>query len=596
MNFSELTPKKLWRMYTSIHFGLFLLAVITAVSIFGTMYYAANKSFGDQGIPLAKARVFGAWWFFALLGFFFVQFVISTWSTTKMSVSIWWKKDFSRTSDQLSRSKSYTKVAVENAEGIRDALARRFTRAHQNGNKFYAQRGLGARIGPTIIHAGIIVILLSNLVRIILANQGYIISEGRFSGVEGATEVKIFQPKDLARQISNSNIQAYELDFHIKVHDFDEIKFANSEVPAYFSSLVEVIDPVTQKSRFHKLDMNNSMTINGLDFHQASYVQLPDDEGFRFEFDVRHADSGERLEIADASPGTRVQIGQTDYFLEVDGFLAGDAFRIYHRSDFESPLQTGTLKGNRSGVSLRAVEFFPDFDLRKEEGVDVPVPYSKSPVPRNPALIVEILQSDVVMGKTMILMDEELNAQVTHNNPFFKFSFADIEVVGGGKMSPQDFETFDWNDPSLYRFILTAEDLTTGETQNFPIKIKGESEFLESSVPVEAADTASAEPPLFHVYPIGKVPQFATVFSVVREPLVHYNTLGVALIFIGAIMTFVSRYLAFHGIYNPETRELEFALFPRFGAAKPEEIDAVKELILNNLPAQNKPIAKPLAT
>jgi hypothetical protein len=86
----------MWSAFKSLQFGIFLLACIGAVAIYGTMHYAANDSLGDQAIPLAKARVFNAWWFFGLLALFFVQFITSTWHVTVMSFGIWKKADFGR--------------------------------------------------------------------------------------------------------------------------------------------------------------------------------------------------------------------------------------------------------------------------------------------------------------------------------------------------------------------------------------------------------------------------------------------------------------------------------------------------------------------
>src|SRR5690606_35210161 len=168
--------------------GLFLLSLICAVCIYGTMFYAANKVYGDNAIPMAKARVFNAWWFFSLLGLFFVQFVISTWHVTKMSFGIWSKRDFSRSRDYLTIGRNRANIEVpDGPDHIERVLRRRFTRAHRDGNRFFAHAGLRQRIGPTIVHAGIVVILLAGLCRIYLDRKGYVLSEGRFIGSEGET-------------------------------------------------------------------------------------------------------------------------------------------------------------------------------------------------------------------------------------------------------------------------------------------------------------------------------------------------------------------------------------------------------------------------
>lgn len=586
---------KMWRMYTSITFGLIILSVIAGVCIFGTMYYAANSSLGDNAIPLAKARVFSAWWFFALLAFFFVQFVISTWRVTIMSLMIWWKQDFSRTSDQLSRSVSYQKIPAEGPEAIVAKLSKKFTRVHRQGDKVYAQKGISSRLGPTIIHAGIVLILVAGLVRILLSWQGMIISEGRFSGVEGETVSTFFTPKDLGRVINETNIQNHDIGYDIKVHDFDEIKFANSETPAYFSSLVEVIDRKTNTSRFMKLDMNHSMTVNGLQFHQASFVAIPPMQGYRMNFDVRYANSGERLAVTDASVGTRVQIAQSDYFIEVDGERPGSAWRIYHRNDPANPLDSGILLPSKEtlGVRLKVLEFYPEFNLKVVEGEETPVAESLSNVPRNPALMVELFQGEESMGKTMIFMDQELNLQMPTSNPFFRFEFEDIQTINGSAKTEEDFATFDWKDPKMARFLISAVDLETQDKTILPLNMGEKSEVLEPSI--AAAPPVVPKDSTFVVYPMEKTTLYATVFSVVREPLTHYNTIGVGLIFIGAMMTFIFRYRSLHGIWNPETKLFEFAIIPRFGKPDMEEVQEIAAL-LQTPPSTAAPSTKPVTT
>lgn len=591
--------KKMWRMYTSITFGLIILSIIAGVCIYGTMFYAANKSLGDNAIPLAKARVFNAWWFFALLAFFFVQFVTSTWRVTIMSFGIWWKKDFSRTSDQLALSASHQRISVESPDSIPKLLGKKFTRVHMENGRVFAHKGIASRLGPTIIHSGIVLILLAGLVRIILSKEGYIISEGRFSGVEGETYTEFYVPKDLGRVISQDNIEPLRIkDYDIKVHDFDEIKFANSTTPAYFSSLVEVINRKDNTSRFMKLDMNHSMNVGGLQFHQASFVMIPPIEGQRMNYDVRFAESGERLAVADASPGTRVQIAQTEYFLEVDGEAPGDAWRIFSRENPGKPLESGKLLASSEtlGIRLKPVEFFPDFHLEEASGAETPKAISKSNVPKNPALMLEMFQGEMNMGKTMIFMDKELNKLMPPSNPFFRFEFEDIQTLSGSATTEEDFAKFDWTDPSMARFIVNVVDLNSGLTTPLPLVLNEESEGIKPSVePQKQLAEAGGK---FMVYPLERTMKYATIFSVVREPLTHYNTIGVGLIFIGAMMTFIFRYRALHGIWHADKKEFEFAVIPRFGKPDMEEVQQIVKLLSPNSPTSTttNPSANPVTT
>src|SRR5690606_11451020 len=155
-----------------------------------------------------------------------------------MSFTIWKKADFGR-------SKSYItgpgegRASVEIPAGtdhIEAVLAKKFTRWHKRGDKYFAHAGLRQRIGPTIVHSGIVVIVLAGLVHLVLDKQGYILSEGRFLAAEGETVRQVYTPIHLDHQINpGGNLTAIPIPYDVKLLDFDEIKHANSDAPAYFS-------------------------------------------------------------------------------------------------------------------------------------------------------------------------------------------------------------------------------------------------------------------------------------------------------------------------------------------------------------------------
>lgn len=557
---------KIWRAYVSVPFGLFLLGAIAVACIYGTMFYAANKSLGDQAIPLAKAYVFNARWFLALLAFFFIQFVISTWHVTKMSFGIWWKRDFSRTTGYITAKDAPGRASVAMAGGI-DAvervLHRRFTRTHRQGDRVFAHAGLSQRIGPTIIHIGIVIVLIAGVVRIIMDRNGYILSEGRFVGAEGEVTSSVFRPLRMDRQIGPGNMESFNVPAQIKVLDFDEIKHPNSETPEYFSTLLEVTNPRTGEVKVAKLDMNHSLNIGGLEFHQASYQMLPPIQTHRVDLDVRDAVTGERIAITDASPETRVQVGNEDLFIEIDGEEGGAAWRLYTSAKPNDPIETGTLiEAPQEGqFSVRAVQFYPDFTFTEDKG-----PHSRSNLPANPALRVALLRDGKPVGETLLFMVAEWAAFSPQPDPAFKVELADVRVRKNADGSEPDYETFDWTKPGDAGFMVRVTEKSDGrELATLAVTLGGVTDPIKfkttpdtHSVPANARTTVSV---------VGRSPRYLTVLTVVNEPIVPYYTLGVALMALGAMMTFIGRYRALHGWWDESTRQFHFALVPRFGKA-----------------------------
>ncbi|MBX3729084.1 MAG: cytochrome c biogenesis protein ResB [Candidatus Sumerlaeia bacterium] len=551
-----------WRAFKSLQMGIFLLCLVGLACVYGTVIFGANARLGDNAIPLAKARVFNAWWFFILLAVFFGQFVISTWHVTRMSLSIWWKRDFSRSRGYLTMAgPGRASVAVPGGpETVERLLAGRFTRAHREGNRFFAHSGLRQRIGPTIIHAGIVVILVAGLVRFLLYQAGYIVSDGRFIATEGETTSIIYLPKFDDAAMSPENSQAVQLPVEITVLDFDEVFHPNSRNPAYYSSLLEVRDPRTGVVEVIKLDMNHSARIAGFEFHQASYVKLPIGQTWRVNYDVRDARTGERIAVTDASPETRVQVGDEDLFLEVDGELPGLGWRLFTGANPRTPIETGTLlaRSEARRLTFALQEFYPQFAFAAGTGA-----YSLSNEPLDPALEVEVFVNGTSIGRTLLFQDDEKQQIVPPLLEDVEIRLADIHVRQAGEH--WDFEGLDWRNPALAFFEFEVRR-RGGEFEVLGTRMAA---FNVPSDPMDLpAVVATQEPPpgaRFAVYPLGRTERHTTVLSVVREPVVPWYVLGAGLMTFGAMLTFSGRYRAFHGMWDEEEGRLHFALVPRFG-------------------------------
>jgi len=583
--------KKIWKNYKSIWFGMFLLGLIMCVCIYGTVFYAANSSLGDNAIPLAKAKVFYAWWFLALLIFFFIQFIISTWKVTTMSVTLWSKKVFRQSTDSMKKSKSYQEFdSVNSVEDVESKLKKKFTLVHRDGNRFFAHKGLLSRMGPTIIHTGIVIILITGMAQILLSRLGddIIVDEGRFAASEGEELNFFFTPRDHSRIISESNIEAHEIRTKVKVHDFDEIKHSNADVPSYYSSLLEITDPDSGKVRFVLVDMNHSVSIEGYQFHQASFTPVPPIQGSRTNFDIRQGSTGDRVAIVDLEPGTKSMIGETDYMIEVEGVNEGDTYYIYKSSNPFEPIIEGSLHepAVSSNISLKATRIIPDFVLEQREGDEQPKPYSRSNVPRNPALFLDIMEDGEQASRTVIFMDKELNDVANEANTRFRLDFVDIKAAPqeGSEDGKIDFDQFDWTAPEAALFVVNVFDKKSDEllsSLELFMEEPSESIQLDSKIDIEFPVESQ-----FVVIPAGTTLKYVTVLSVVKDPVTHYYTFGVGLIFLGAMMTFSFRYLAFYGIWMPETSKLAVELKPRFGEASSEDIQWIESIL--NSPENDK--------
>lgn len=568
-----------WRTFKSLRFGLFLLGLIGVACIYGTMGYASNAALGNHQIPLARAKVFNAPWFAALLAVFAVQLVVSTWHVTLLAFRIWGRKEFKRSAASFAPAVTRgPRAEVRLPEGtdiaaVEAALRRGFTRFHREGGALFAHRGLLSRVGPTVVHAGMIMILAAGMVRYVLVTNGTVMSEGRFIAAEGETSNIVWEPRDHSQSIGGSNVQPREIPNkkYIRVLDFDEVKHANVNSPAYFSSLVEITDPLTNRVSVHQLDMNHSVNIDGLQFHQAGYEAIAEERPTRFLFDVRNPQTGKRIAVTDASARVPVRIGETDWHLIVDGTAPGARWQIFHRDQPTVILAKGRVDGGATGgeFTYEVVRFFPNFQIDRE----AMQPFNANNDPANPAAELVMYLNGQPIATQWIFFDPQIQSQNPPRDSVYAFELRDVLVPSG--QAPDA----DLTQPGAARFVLAAIDRTSGKTAREDSLTLG-----ERSAPLpykmEQPPAAAPEPGAqFAVTNLGPTTRYTTVLSVVNEPTVPATVLGVAVIFLGALMTFISRYEALYGLLSADGRTLQLALVPRWGRGYENAAEALEGIL-----------------
>lgn len=568
LSFADKMILRGWRIFISLKFGIFLLALLGVLSIYGTMGFASNAALGDNAIPMARVQFFEQPWFVGLLLLFAVNLIFSTWHVTIMSFTIWWKKEFRRSREyylfgKTPRAEVHVPGGRDEAEKI---LAKHFTRSHRDGNAFFAHSGIMARLGPTIIHIGMLFIIFSISAKAVLMWTGMIVTEGRFIAAEGEMTNVIHQPIDPAQQITELNRVERPLDVWIRLLDFDEVKYPNSDIPAHFRSVLEILDPRDQTITVVQVDMNHSFTIptnlGNLKFHQAGYQALPDGEVQRINFDVRNQVTGERLAVADASPGVRVRVGESPYFLKVNGVNPADRWTVFHMRDPYTPVDTGLLLGGKElEYSFEAREFYPDFRINPESGL----PHSASDEPNNPALRVAIMLDGREVDTTWLFFDRKLDEMMPESHPRFRPRLEDVRVRSA---NVPEGESYDWENPEHVLYVVGLYNRETGLRVGEEILGIGDSSRpYEYTARIDHGETEAGQSDegLFEVRILGPTTRFMTVLSVVDEPTVPWTNMGVALMVIGSLLVYIYRYRAFYGLWDEEKGTLHMAIVPRWG-------------------------------
>ncbi|MEM1252024.1 MAG: cytochrome c biogenesis protein [Cyanobacteria bacterium P01_H01_bin.21] len=171
--------KELIPLLADLRLAIVLLLVIAVFSILGTVIEQGQSlAFYQQNYPEDPAlfgflswkvlltagldHVYRTWWYLSLLILFGSSLTACTF--TRQITALRW---FSRTWNFYSKPRQFEKMALstELSGGDLDHLTKlleekRYKTFHKDGTMLYAHKGLAGRIGPIVVHASMLIILL----------------------------------------------------------------------------------------------------------------------------------------------------------------------------------------------------------------------------------------------------------------------------------------------------------------------------------------------------------------------------------------------------------------------------------------------------
>jgi cytochrome c biogenesis protein len=170
----------LFMVLADLRLAIVLLLAIAVFSISGTVieqgqsvaFYQANYpedpalfGFLSWKVLLAVGldRVYQTWWFLALLILFGLSLASCTFRRqipALKSAKLWKFYDRPGQFQKLSLS---TALEGEELRHLADALTQKRYRVYQADNALYARKGIAGRIGPIVVHASMILILLGSI-------------------------------------------------------------------------------------------------------------------------------------------------------------------------------------------------------------------------------------------------------------------------------------------------------------------------------------------------------------------------------------------------------------------------------------------------
>lgn len=284
MNFSNLISvlkryfkKELLPLLSDLRLAIVLLLAIALFSIAGTVieqgqslqFYQANYpehpalfGFLTWKVLLTAGldHVYRTWWYLALLMLFGSSLTACTF-TRQLPAFRW----FSRTWNFYSQPRQFRKFALSaefpNAclDQVIPLLEQRKYRIFQEGEKLYAHKGIIGRIGPIVVHAAMLIILLGGITG---AFTGFIAQEMVPSGAT-------FQIKN----ITDAGIWAapqFPKDWSVKVNRFWIDYLPTGEIDQFYSDL-SVLDKDGKEVDRKTIHVNEPLRHNGVTLYQADW-------------------------------------------------------------------------------------------------------------------------------------------------------------------------------------------------------------------------------------------------------------------------------------------------------------------------------------
>lgn len=272
--------QKILKLVANLRFAIFLLLLISVVSITGTIieqdqlvevyknnYPLTDPVFGfltwDRILKFGLNHVYQTWWFFTLNFLFGISLISCTFLQQLPSVKIARRCQFFRTIKQFYRLKIFTTLNVIWFNKILARIKQNNYSIFQQKNLIYCYKGLTGRIAPILVHLSMILILLGTIV-------------GSLFG---------FKAQEIVPKTENFHIQNIlnvgQLSFlpktTIRINDFWIIYTKNKAVSQFYSDL-SILNEQGNEIKRKTVSVNYPLIYNSIYYYQTDWNLI----GLRF--------------------------------------------------------------------------------------------------------------------------------------------------------------------------------------------------------------------------------------------------------------------------------------------------------------------------
>jgi len=268
---------QLIKTIADLKLAIVLLLAIAIVSITGTVieqgeaveFYQSNYpddpalfGFLSAGVilKLGLDHVYSTWWFIALLLLFGSSLAACTFNRQIPALKAARNWKFYHQPRQFQKLALSVELDRGSPESLIPLLEKQGYRVFQEEDAIYARKGIVGRIGPIIVHLGILIVLLGGIWG---AFTGFLAQEMIPSG-------ETFQVNNIfaAGKFANNNIPK---DWQVKVNRFWIDYTPGGDIDQFYSDL-SVVDNQGEEIKRETIYVNKPLRYDGVTFYQTNWA------------------------------------------------------------------------------------------------------------------------------------------------------------------------------------------------------------------------------------------------------------------------------------------------------------------------------------
>jgi len=273
--------QKIFRLVADLRFSIFILLLISFVSIVGTIieqdqlievykqnYPLTNPVFGfltwDRILRFGLDHVYKTWWFFTLNFLFGISLVSCTFLQQLPSVKIARRCQFFRTTVQFYRLKIFTILNSFSFAKILFQIKQNQYSIFQQKNIIYCYKGLTGRIAPILVHFSMILILLGTIVGSLFG----------FKAQEIVPKTENFHIQNILNTGQLSIIPKATA----RINDF-WITYTKKKTISQFYSDISILDNQGNETKRKTISVNSPLVYRNIYYYQTDWNLI----GLRFQ-------------------------------------------------------------------------------------------------------------------------------------------------------------------------------------------------------------------------------------------------------------------------------------------------------------------------